>query len=215
MEILSKLFGGKGIVKILRLFLFNPDEFYEQKNVVVKTRNDVEVVRSELKMLSKIGFIRKRTFYKEVQGDTSRRPSTQKGKRKAPVRKRVSGWVLDPGFVYIKELKALLVGTTPFETRDIVRRLRKIGGVKVIITTGVFVQHWESRLDILIVADNPKLQRIGNVLKEVEVELGREIRYSVFSTSDFKYRLGIHDKLVRDILDYPHHTVIDRIGIPS
>ena len=73
MEILSKLFGGKGIVKILRLFLFNPDGLYEQKDVAVKTRTDADVVRSELKMLSKIGFIRKRNFYKEVQKDSDRK----------------------------------------------------------------------------------------------------------------------------------------------
>jgi hypothetical protein len=47
-------------------------------------------------------------------------------------------------------------------------------------------------------------------MKNLESEVGKELTYSAFETEDFEYRLGIHDRLVRDILDAPHTTLIDQ-----
>ena len=54
---------------------------------------------------------------------------------------------------------------------------------------------------------------LGKERRGIETEIGKELRYAVFSTNDFKYRLTVYDRLVRDILDYPHHIVVDRIGV--
>jgi hypothetical protein len=214
MEILSKLFGGKGIVKILRLFLFNPEMGFESRDVAKRTRTESDIVRSELSTLEKIGFIEKKRFYKEVESSVlTRRRSVRSRKEGKPARRRVSGWFLNQDFAYLEELRALLIGSSPLAEDDIVRRIRKTGDIKVIIIGGVFLQHWDSRLDILIVADKPKEGQLTNVIKGIEAEIGREIRYAIFSTSDFQYRLSIYDRLVRDVLDYPHRAVVDRIGV--
>ena len=57
------------------------------------------------------------------------------------------------------------------------------------------------------------LDKIETVIRVIESEIGKEIAYSAFETTDFEYRIGIHDRLVRDILDYPHITLIDRMGV--
>ena len=214
MEIFSKLFGSAGIVKILRLFLFNPTEPYEPKDVVKRTRTDTDVVRSELSMLANVGFLRRRSFYKDIEEPITRRVSvSRKRKKKKLKRKRVMGWILNQEFSYLKPLQDLLMSTTSLETDNVTRRLCKAGNLKLVIIAGVFVQHWDSRLDILIVGDKVKQSQLSHVIKDIESELGREIRYAVFSTQDFKYRLGIYDRLVRDVLDYPHKTVVDRLGL--
>jgi hypothetical protein len=51
------------------------------------------------------------------------------------------------------------------------------------------------------------------VIKRLEGEFGREIRYALFSTSDFRYRLGVYDRLIRDVFDYPHRLLLDKIGL--
>ena len=51
------------------------------------------------------------------------------------------------------------------------------------------------------------------MIKNIESEIGREIRYAVFDTPDFQYRYNMCDKLIRDVLDYPHEKVIDKLGI--
>ena len=51
------------------------------------------------------------------------------------------------------------------------------------------------------------------MIKNLEAEIGKELRYVYFSTEDFKYRLSMCDKLMRDILDYPHKKVLNKLGI--
>lgn len=213
MDILSKLFGSSGIVKILRLFLFNPEQGFESKDVVRRTKVDLDVVRTELSMLSKIGFLKRKTFYRDVE-DHSRRKAPE-NEKKAPRRKRVSGWTLDERFPYIKELQALLIGSAPVWSKEMAERLKRAGNIKVVITSGVFVGNLDSRVDILVVGDDLRKQQLMGTIRDIEAELGRELRYAVLSTSDFKYRLGIYDRLIRDVLDYRHLTVIDRLGLTA
>ena len=85
--------------------------------------------------------------------------------------------------------------------------------IKLFIVAGVFTQNWDSRVDLLLVGDDLNLAKIESVIKTIESEIGKEISYSAFETQDFEYRFGIHDRLVRDILDYPHVTLLDRLGI--
>jgi hypothetical protein len=66
---------------------------------------------------------------------------------------------------------------------------------------------------MLIVSDRPKKSIVDNVMASIEAEIGKEIRYAVLDTDDFKYRLSIGDKLVRDVLDYPHEIVLDRLSL--
>jgi hypothetical protein len=54
---------------------------------------------------------------------------------------------------------------------------------------------------------------VDRVIHTLESELGSELRYAVFETSDFSYRLNIYDKLIRDVFDFPHEKILDRIGI--
>ena len=47
----------------------------------------------------------------------------------------------------------------------------------------------------------------------LEAEIGKEVRYAWMSTSDFFYRLNMSDRLLRDMFDYPHAIVLDRLDI--
>ncbi len=47
----------------------------------------------------------------------------------------------------------------------------------------------------------------------LEAELGRELRFASFSTEQFRYRLGVYDRLLRDVFDYPHRPILDRLGL--
>ena len=42
--------------------------------------------------------------------------------------------------------------------------------------------------------------------------LGRELRYALLSSDDLLYRLTVSDRLIRDVLDYPHRIVLDKLG---
>ncbi|MCI0532935.1 hypothetical protein L0Y49_01805, partial [bacterium] len=93
------------------------------------------------------------------------------------------------------------------------RRFRNIGKVQLVVITGIFIKNEESRVDILIVGDGLKKQSIESVLRTMEAELGKEIRYALLETKEFSYRMNVYDKFIRDILDYPHRKIINKLGI--
>jgi hypothetical protein len=54
---------------------------------------------------------------------------------------------------------------------------------------------------------------LERAIRDIESEVGKELTYAAFKTDDFIYRLGMYDKFIRDILDYPHEKILDKIGI--
>jgi len=85
--------------------------------------------------------------------------------------------------------------------------------MKLVIVSGIFTQSNDSRVDLLVVGDNLKKSVLDNTIKTIEAEIGKEIRFAVFETPDFRYRLGLYDKLIRDILDFPHEKIVNRLGV--
>jgi spore coat polysaccharide biosynthesis predicted glycosyltransferase SpsG len=90
--------------------------------------------------------------------------------------------------------------------------MQRIGKLKLLAVSGIFIQNDDSRIDMLIVADDVKDRSLKNLVSTLESEVGKELRYAILGSQDFKYRLGIHDRLVRDVFDYPHQVVVDRLG---
>jgi predicted transcriptional regulator len=99
MQILEKLFGSMARVKIMKLFLFNPDEDLDIPEIVKKTKLTKQQTKKELNNLDNTGLIRKRSFFKEIKLKTTTK------------KKRVTGYVLNKNFVYLNHLKSLLINT--------------------------------------------------------------------------------------------------------
>lgn len=182
-QILEKLFGGSARLKIMRLFLFNPDKNFEKSEIIKKTQISDKEASNELKRLEKIGFIKK-------------------------------GYKLNQSFEYNNHLKGLLLDPkTINDKHNLTIRFSKFCRPKLIVASGIFISTEDSRLDILVVGDAIKEKQIPNIFSDLESEIGKEIKYSVFSTDEFKYRLGFGDRLIRDLLDYPHNILLDKIGL--
>lgn len=205
MDTLTALFGSSVKVKLLRLFLFNETTPFTIKEVVERSKCHAPGVRKELAILLKADIIKRRHVSKDV--GVLRRGKT--------VVKKISGqgYVLNEKFPYLDPLKNLLTVTSLHADESLAKRFTNAGRIKLFLASGVFIQNWDSRVDLLIVGDELNLTKIESVIKLIESEIGKEIAYSAFETQDFEYRYGIHDRLVRDILDYPHVTLLDRLGI--
>lgn len=205
MDILEKLFGTAAKVKIMRLFLFNPEYIFSLEEIVERGKMTSKEVKNELPNLIKVGLIRKKPFVRDVSV----------AKKKKVVVKRIKGigYTLDAKFPYLNALKTLLISVSLHSHDDIARRFSKVGKIKALIVAGVFIQDWESRVDLLIVGDELDESKIQNIVKILESELGKEISYTALDTADFEYRIGVYDKLVRDILDFPHVKIIDRLAL--
>ena len=53
-----------------------------------------------------------------------------------------------------------------------------------------------------------KRGKIEMGIRKLEAEIGTELVYAIFDTKEFLYRLSMYDKLVRDILDFPHEVIL-------
>ncbi len=176
----------------MRLFLFNPDTTFDITNIARRAKTTSHKARYELSIMGKIGLIKKRS----------------NGKKKGGIK-----YALNKEFPYLLPLQNFLINIEPLQPKEIVKRLSRLGSIKLLIVSGVFIQNPESRADLLIVGDGVKRTRLDNTIKDLEAEIGKELKYAYFTTEDFKYRLSMFDKLTRDILDYPHKKVLNKLGL--
>jgi len=201
LAILEKMFGSSARVRIMKLFLFNPESVYEKNDVIKKTKIGASNVQKELNLLENIRLIKKTSFFKEVK------------LKSGPKKKRTKGFILNNDFIYLNHLKSLLIDTAPLQHDEITKKISKSGKVKLIVASGIFVHLDDGRVDLLVVGDAIKEKSVKSIIHQIEAEIGKEIRYAVFSTDDFKYRLGLSDHLIKDVFDYPHRVLIDKIGL--
>jgi hypothetical protein len=205
MDILEKLFGSAARVKILRLFLLNAESLFDVDDVTVKSKVRPAEARRELALLKKAGVLADKSFFKEIP--------PRKGSERPSIKKRVAGFQLKAEFPLLSPLKNLVISETPLNREGIVRRLRSVGKVKLLVLSGIFLEESESRVDVLIVGDGLSKRAIENALRSIEAEIGKELSYGAFETVEFLYRVSVYDKFVRDVLDFRHDRVIDKLGV--
>ncbi len=200
LDVLGKLLGTPSRVKIMRLFLLNPEKGFENKDIVRRSKVSVGSARRESAHLASIGFIKKKSFYREPLDASKKRQKT----------KKITGWFLDPTFPYIKQINELLIDSEFLHKDDLITRFKRTGNIKLLYVAGIFTKDPMSRVDILIVGDKIKKSAVETIIKNMEAEIGKELTYAIFETTDFRYRLDMYDKLVRDIIDFPHEKLVDK-----
>ena len=158
METLGKIFGGTARVKVMRLFLFNPGAIYEIEKIIEHTRVIKKEAKKELNALVIAGLVKPQLYFI---------PATETAKKK-----KMQGWTLNAEFPYLVQLQALLIHTVVLRDDEIIDRVSKLGRIKLIVVAGVFIQNWESRLDLMIVGDRLKEHQIQSVVRKMEAEIG-------------------------------------------
>ncbi len=189
MEPLAKLFGSNARIKTLRLFLFNKDTAFTAAEVAERTKLSKEAVRGELTDLIAAGILRKKGTQAPIHYQTNAR------------------------FEHFDALDVFIRETTSVQPKSMVNLLKRAGSLRLVALSGLFTGVEQTQIDLLIVGDALEERVLANAVHTLEAELGREIRYASFTTPDFRYRLSIYDRLLRDVFDYPHRLLIDKIGL--
>ena len=203
MESLDKLFGGPARLRLIRLFLFNPGTLFTAQELARRGNISIQSVRRELKYLLRAVFIKRRIAAAAPH---------RKGKR-AKHKKQSSGFSFNANFPYLHPLRNLLIEATPLRSDILLRRLNRVGKLKLVVISGLLIQEPESRLDLLIVGDRLNKGLLDRTIHMLESEIGKELRYTVFESADFIYRLNVYDKLIRDVFDYRHQKILNRMDL--
>ena len=181
---IAKLFGGPTATRLARWFLFHPETSATRATLKEKTKSSSDQVRKGLRLLVSAGLVKKR------------------GAR----------FVLNKEFPNLRPLKEFLIGEL-LTTTNVSSRMRSVGSVRMLCAAGIFIGNNESRTDLLIVADKIKAATLQKIINTLEADVGTDIRYTALTTEEFKYRMAFNDKLVRDILDFPHEALFNKLAV--
>lgn len=199
----EQLFGSKTRVKLLQLFMSNPNRSFYVREITRKVEEQINSVRRELANLLSIGVITSDTsnnrLYYEVNqkfayfdaltmmfGDT---PSVKKLPKKSAGEEDKIGDTLES-------------------------EIRSLGNVQLALITGQFTRDEVSGIDMLIVGDINKT-KLENFIADLEKTEKKELRYVVLTENDFHYRRQINDRFTFTVLESKIQVIIDRDQILS
>ncbi len=197
-NILATLLGSTAKAKLLRLFVSNPSQAFTIDEIKSATRLRKESVQKELKPLLKIELVKQSECTRELKSGQK----TRKQKSKC--------FSLNASFKYLRAVRQFVLNIEPADDSEIANKLKKAGNIKLLILSGVFLQDDDARVDLLIVADKIKESGLKRAISEIEAHVGKELAYADMSSDEFKYRLSMYDKLLRDIFDANYKVVIDK-----
>ena len=135
----------------------------------------------EVRALEGMGIIKKVKL--EIQVGKEKRAVT--GKQAEPA------WTFDTSFRYAPTLSKFIHEVTPLEHKSIIGALKGSGRLATIILSGAFMGDPTRPADLIVAVDALNEGRLESAIKSLEPTFGREIRYAVFSTPEFRYRLTI------------------------
>jgi len=204
MEILPKLFGSKERVKLLKLFLYNQDLFFSLADIAKRTKVRAVLGKRELELLTEIGLVSVKKLVIPV-------PATGPKKKKTKTGTKSQVWSLNRDFFFLDHLLAMFNADFLANNNELTERFKNCGKIKLIILSGLFMPEGGTRADLLIVGDDLRRGVIEGVVSTIESELGRELVYAILDTRDYRYRLQTSDHFVRDIMDYPHRRLVDKL----
>lgn len=186
MTILEKLFTSSDRVSLIQFFLFHPDTALSVKELARKLRARQLANGKILKEFVRAGCL--------MEGvDTETGDATYR---------------IDPSWILFPELRALFVKAQLLVEHDLVRRLQKTGKLNLLILTGLFTGDRSSVTDALIVGQINK-RRLTTLLKSFERDLSDEVRYTLMTPAEYRYRKDIGDRFIYDVLERRHLVVVD------
>lgn len=186
---LEQLFGSRTRVKLLRLFLVNPDTAYFVRELTRTIDEQLNSVRRELANLQLLGLV----------------TSDNKGDKKY--------FQLNKKFTLVKELGDLLLKSQILLEQNFIKNLKEAGKIRYLLLTGSFTGATSSPTDLLIVGQVNKHILI-NAIDRFQKEIGREINYTLLTTRDYNERKILGDKFLLTVINNPKVVVVDDINTP-
>ena len=216
MTILEKIIGSPSRLKVVRFFLQNP--------VRVVTKKEL----AKILQISFSSVSRDMTFAKSIELIKLSYRVDEIIIRKTLKKKKIIGFMLSPTFALFYPLHNLVIGASPVSREKIMKYFKNKKNVQLVTLGGIFISEAivptnilsnenivekDPRLDLLIVANKIKKNVIDPFVKKIELEVGKELSWALFSEHEFEYRMGMHDKFLRDLFDYPHELLINKLGV--
>ncbi|MCC7432205.1 hypothetical protein IT412_01640 [Candidatus Peregrinibacteria bacterium] len=176
---LKRLFTSTTRVKLLTIFLLNPEQEFFIRELTRELNEQINSIRRELDNLKGLGLLK----------------TKEKNRKKY--------YIINKNFSLYPELKAIILKSMSNKD-EISKKISSMGDVDVLIFSGLFVNK-DTLIDLLIVGqlDKEKLEEYLST----ELDTSRPIRFSIMSSDDFLYRKQCKDKFLTELLESPDNIV--------
>lgn len=198
-DFLAQCLGNLSRARVLRTFVLNEGESFSVRDLAKRSGASAQAAAKEIKALSELGVILKMKGEKNSRG---------RGGKRAEER-----WTVNQDFKHARSLASFVRDTSPVQNTNVLTALKGSGKLSLVVVSGFFIGDSTRPADLLIAGEGLDVRRIERAMKALEPDIGRELRYATFSTPEFRYRLTVQDKLIRDTLDYPHRVLLDKVGL--
>ncbi len=175
---LKHLFTSKTRIKLLILFLLNPDEEYYVRELTRDLKEQINSIRRELDNLKKMGLLKSR------------------------VKNRKKYFSVNTAHILYRDLRNLIIKATN-SSDNLIKNIAKMGHVDFLLISGVFLKK-SGPVDLLLVGevDRDKLEEFLDTLETYE-----PIKFSILPTEDFVYRVKCHDQFILDLIQDPENII--------
>lgn len=190
---IEQLLGSKTRVKLLQLFMSNPNRSFYVREITRKIDEQINSVRRELSNLLNIGIILSDTTNNRLYYEVNQE------------------------YEFYEPLKAIFgeghsessKKTAASPQKD---EFKALGNVDLLLYTGQFTRDDRAGVDILIVGST-NANAVQKFVADLEHQEGKELRYTVMSLSDFRYRQQVRDRFLGNVLTSKKQILVDRQGL--
>ncbi|PIR54724.1 hypothetical protein COU74_03150 [Candidatus Peregrinibacteria bacterium CG10_big_fil_rev_8_21_14_0_10_36_19] len=177
---LKRLFTSNTRIKLLTIFLTNPEEEYFIRELTRRLDEQINSIRRELDNLKKAGLLKTKT------------------------KNRKKYYYINTEFILIDELTSMFKKAMSND-QTMAKDISKLGNIKLLALSGQFVDMETESVDMLIVGDIDK-DKLSEYLNQ-QVRSQRPVRYTTMTPEDYQYRLDCKDKFVHDIITNPKNKI--------
>jgi len=178
--VLELLVSSSARVKILTLFLLNPESRFYQREIEGLTGLPIRAVQREVERLETIGLLQR-----TVEGN------------------RVY-YQVDREFFLFPELKSMILKTTGLGSL-LRKRLQNEDRIKIAFIYGSYAANQEtttSDIDLFVIGELSS-RELHAAVSEVERVVHREINYTLFSLEEFRQKAWARNGFVLNVLEGP------------
>lgn len=174
---LSDIITSKTRVKLLNVFLAQPNEMLHVRECVRRTEEEINAVRRELLFLEKKGIFQKEPRANRIYYSLSK----------------------DYPFYYdLLKIGAKTIGLGD----EILKNRAKLGKIKYAMFSGAFtkrVKHSPDQVDLMVVG-TIVLPELALLVRNEEIRLSTEINYTAMTEDELKFRKQRNDPFLVNIL---------------
>ena len=182
------LLGSKMKLRLIKTLVLNPKTEFTASEIASKIKFPRQKVCGELKKMHALGIIKDR----------------KQKKRKI--------YYCNRHFVFYSELRKMVGKCNITPGNRTLQSIKGSGKVTYAVLTGIFTENKKSMVDLLIVGDDLNKGKINRTVGNIEVDIGREIRYTTMTSEEMFYRMEMLDKFISEIMKASNIVLVDKLA---